>query len=254
MVLIFILMLGAFFVLWGVGSILGAVFWWDKYSKLQFLFPLAKHFPWQIDVHDWIRDAHGDKGVRIYVLITSLIIAVLGIWLSAAIIKDSVERVQIADFPQAQKGDTVPFAGGELTLEEIGKPESFTAQRFNLDKNRYEEVEVKADMYGESLLMVKATLINSSSDMLSIVHEDLKFYAKPSEEGNDINGRSVVDGYLYHDNPIELAVGESVPVWFWLSLTKEEQQQPFWFVLQYGNTGCILGRRTGPYEIHIVPE
>ncbi len=55
----------------------------------------------------------------------------------------------------------------------------------------------------------------------------------------------------YHDNAIELSVGESVPVWFGISLTKEEQSQPFWFVLQYGSTGCVLGARSGALEIHI---
>lgn len=114
------------------------------------------------------------------------------------------------------------------------------AKRFNVDKNRYEEIEVKADMYRESLLLIKTTLTNNGSDTLHIVHEDLKFYAKPAEEGYNINGRSSVDGYLYHSDKIELAAGESVPVWFWMSLTEEEWGQFFSYVLQYGKTGCVL--------------
>lgn len=65
----------------------------------------------------------------------------------------------------------------------------------------------------------------------------MKFYAKP-EEGNNINGRSVVDGYLYQTDDIKLAIGESVPIFFWMSLTKEEQQLYVSLVLQYGKTGC----------------
>jgi len=160
-------------------------------------------------------------------------------------IKSTSEWVQIVDFPQIWEGDTVSFAGGELALEDVGFPDGFTATRFNLDKNRYEEVEVEADMRGGIFLLVKTTLTNNSSGTLSFVHEDLKFYAKPEEEGRNIKGHAAVDGYLYHDNPIELAAGESVPIWFWMSFTDEEElHQRYAYVLQYGSTGCLL---TPPY-------
>ncbi|MBD5452557.1 MAG: hypothetical protein HDR25_07955 [Lachnospiraceae bacterium] len=232
----------------GVILFVNTVFRWDRFSQN---FPL-KHYPiWKVNTTKYIYETYGDKALRKYLLFLSFVFIALGIWCVVLITKDITERVQIADFPQIQKGDTVSFAGGELTLDHVGKPEGFMAKRFNIDKNRYEEVEVKADAYDETMLLVMTTLTNNSTETLSIVHEDLKFYAKPPEEGNNIKGRAAVDGYLYHDDPIELAAGESVPVWFWLSLTKEEEKQPFWFVLQYGSTGCILGARSGPLEIHI---
>ena len=239
--------------IWGMSCFLGAVFWWDSYSQHPEFFPFAKQ-KWrilQVDTYQLAYETYGDKAVRKRVLFYSLLIMVVGIFGVVVTTKDFTERAQIADFPRIQKGDTVSFAGGELTLEHVGKPEGFMAKRFNIDKNRYEEIEVKADAYDETMLLVMTTLTNNSTGTLSIVHEDLKFYAKPPEEGNNIKGRAAVDGYLYHDDPIELAAGESVPVWFWLSLTKEEEKQPFWFVLQYGSTGCVLGARSGPLEIHI---
>lgn len=247
---IIIIMLLTF--IWGMLCFLGVVFWWDSYSQHPEFFPLAKRRRWQIDGYELTYETYGDKAVRKLVFFRALFIMVVGISGVVVAAKDFTERVQIADFPQIQKGDTVSFAGGELTLEHVGKPEGFMAKRFNIDKNRYEEVEVKADAHDETMLLVMTTLTNNSTGTLSIVHEDLKFYAKPTEEGNNIKGRAAVDGYLYHDDPIELAAGESVPVWFWISLTKEEEKKPFWFVLQYGSTGCVLGARSGPLEIHIL--
>ena len=228
--------------IWGISCFLGAAFWWNSYSQHPEFFPFAKR-KWrilQVDTYQLAYETYGDKAVRKHVLFNALLIMVVGIIGVVVTTKDFTERVQIVDFPQIQKGDTVSFAEGELTLDRVEKPKSFTAIRFNLDKNRYEEVEVEADMRGESLLLVKTTLTNNGSGMLSIVQEDLKFYAKPVEEGNNIKGHAVVDGYLYHDNAIELAAGESVPVWFWMSLTEEEQSQPLVFVLQYGKTGCVI--------------
>ncbi len=231
------IIVGIILIIAGFVFFVNTAFRWDSFSQR---FPLKFYPKWKINMTEYIYDTYGEKGLRKYLFVLSFLIIALGIWGCALGTKDMTERVQISDFPRIWIGDTVSFAGGELMLEEVGLSEGFTAMRFNLDKNQYEEVEVKADMHDEHMLLAKATLRNNGSDALRIVHEDLKFYAKPPEEGSNINGRSAVDGYLYHDNAIELAPGESVPVWFWLSLTEEELNQFFWFVLQYGGTGCLI--------------
>lgn len=240
MLTIFFVAVGIFNVVWGARSFFRAAFRWEEYSQHPEQFPLAKRHIWQIDSYGLLYETYGEKAVRKSVLFWSAVIVVIGILLTAAILKDNADWGRIEDYPQAWQGDAISFAGGTLTIEDVGVSEGFTAKRFNVDKNRYEEVEVKADMYGEGLLLIKTTLTNNSKDTLRIVHEDLKFYAKPAEEGHNINGRSSVDGYLYHSDDIELAVGESVPVWFWMSLTEEEWGQFFSYVLQYGKTGCVL--------------
>lgn len=237
---IFFFAVCAFLVIWGISGILGAVFWWDKYSQHPGLFPLESHRRKWIDIHRWLYEAYGDKAVRKYVLFCSVFIVILGIWIPAAIIKENAKREQILEYSQLWQGETISFAGGALTLEAVEWSDGFTAKRFNVDKNRYDEVEVKADMHGEDMFLFKTVLTNNSSDTLSIVQEDLKFYAKPAEEGHNIKGRSAVDGYLHHDDAIELSVGESVPAWFWVSLTEEEERQLLVFVLEYGSTGCVL--------------
>lgn len=238
--MIIMIILMAIVFIYGLCSFLGAVFWWDKYSQHPKLFPGAKHYIWQIDVNGWLYEAYGDKAVRKFVLFWSVVMMVMGILIPAAIMRENAERGQILEYSQIWPGETVSFAEGELTFETVEWSESFTAKRFNVDKNRYDEVEVKADTFHEDMLLFKTTLTNNGSDTLNIVQEKLKFYAKPAEEGNNINGRSVVDGYLYHDNAIELAAGESVPAWFWISLSEEEEMMPLVFVLEYGRTGCVI--------------
>ena len=240
MLKIVLVVMGVFWCVWGTACFLGAVFWWDRYSQYPKLFPFAKLLPWHIDPYKWAYETYGDKAVRKSVLLQALLPVVAGIIIVVVVSKDNAERGRIEDYQQVQQGEHVSFAGGELTLEEAEMSESFTAMRFNMDENRYEEAEVKADMYEEDMLLLKTTLTNNSSDMLRIVQEDLKFYAKPAEEGNNINGQAVVDGYLYHSDAIELDVKESVPVWFWISLTEEEQKQPHAYVLEYGTTGCVI--------------
>ena len=228
---------GIIFIIIGLIIFVNAVFRWDSYSQN---LPLENYPKWKVNTTKYIYETYGDKALRKYLLFLSFVFIALGIWFGVLRTKDITERVQIVDFPQIWLGDTVSFAGGELMLEHVEISEGFTAMRFNIDKNRYEEVEVKADTYDESMLLFKTTLTNNSNGTLSIMHEDLKFYAKPPEEGNNIKGHSVVDGYLFHDDAIELTAGESVSVWFWMSLTEEELNQFFWFVLQYGNTGCLV--------------
>ena len=224
------------FIIIGLIIFVNAVFRWDSYSQN---LPLENYPRWKVNTTKYIYEAYGDKALRKYLLFLSFVFIALGIWFGVLRTKDITERVQIADFPQIWRGDTVSFAGGELALEQLGISEGFTAMRFNIDKSRYEEVEVKADARDETMFLVMTTLTNDSTGTLSIVHEDLKFYAKP-EEGNNIKGHAVVDGYLFHENAIELAAGESIPVWFWTSFTEEELKQSYLLVLQYGNTGCLV--------------
>ena len=238
MELIWLIIIGIILILFGLFILVNITFRWDRFSQK---FPLEWYPKWKVNMTKYVYETYGDKGLRKYFLFLFFLFTGIGILFCVRGTKEMAERGQIEDFPQIWEGDTVPFAGGMLTLDEVGMPDRFTAMRFNLDENRYEEVEVKADMHGEHMLLFKTRLTNNSSETLRIVHEDLKFYAKPPEEGNNINGRAAVDGYLYHDNPIELEAGERVSVWFWLSLTEEELNQSFWFVLQYGSTGCLVG-------------
>lgn len=234
MITIFSILLGVILIIWGLVCFWRTVFRWDSYSQN---FPLENIPKWKINMTKYLYITYGDKAVRKYILVMSLAFVVLGICFPVMVVKDTVERGQINGFPQVWQGETTPFAGGELTLDEVCISESFTAKRFNVDENRYEEVEVKADSYNEDMLLIKATFTNNSGSTLTLRQEDMKFYAKP-EEGNNINGRSVVDGYLYQTDDIELAIGESVPIFFWMSLSKEEQQLYVSLVLQYGKTGC----------------
>lgn len=238
------IVLGVFLTVWGLGCFLGAVFWWDQYSLHPKFFPLTNHRRrfWQIDIHKWAYETYGDKALRKSVIIPSLAIVLFGIGMITAFLKDDAQRGQISAYLQVWQGETASFAGGELIFEEAEVSGGFMVKRFNMDQNQYEEVEVTADTYEEDILLLKTTLTNNSGGTLHIVPEDLRFYAKLAEEGTDnsINGHAVVDGYLYYSDAIELAAGESMPVWFWMSLTKEEWEQPHAFVLQYGGTGCVI--------------
>lgn len=234
------IMVGVVCTIYGLVCFLCAVLKWDGYSQHPKLFPCAGVFRWKVDMYGWLYDAYGDKAVRKCVLMMSLAFVVFGIYLPVAMVRDDAERRQIDSYPQVRQGETFSIAGGELTLEDVGIAEGFMANRFNVDKDRYEEVKVGADMYGEVMLLLKATLTNNGDGTLTVLREDIKFYAKP-EEGHNIKGQLAVDGYLDKTGKIELAEGESVPIFFWLSLSKEEQKQNFTMVLQYGGTGCRIG-------------
>lgn len=217
---------------------LRAVFSWDSYS---WHFPRKHILPWKRDITKWVYEAYGDRAVRKYVIFESLFIMVLGICTSVALVKDNAQRGRIDGYPQVHQGESVAFAGGELTLGEMEINKSFTAKRFNVDSGRYEEVEVKVNTHSDTMLLVKTTLTNNSDDTLVILQENLKCYLKPNE-GHNINGRTAINGYLYITDEIELAQGESMPIFFWLTLSKEQRYQaPTVMVLEYGKTGCRIG-------------
>lgn len=235
-----IVMVGVVMAIGGLVCFLFALLRWDQYSQYPKFFPLASTAPWKVDVHKSLYETYGDKAVRKYVLITSLVFVILGIWMSVGVLRDDAERKQIYTYPQVWQGDIVPFAGGELTMGEMDISGKFTAIRFNVDENRYEEVEVKTDMPGEALLLLNTTLTNNNDDTLTILLDDIEFFAKPVDEGNNIKGRMAVNGYLNQTGKIELDAGESVPISFWISFSKEERKRDFMLVIQCDGTGCRL--------------
>ena len=232
--------IGAFMTIYGLVCFLGAVFKWDKYSLHPKLFPLGQSAPWKADMYGWLYDTYGDKAVRKGVLLSSLIFVFLGIALPVAMVRDDAERGRIDSYPVVRQGETFSIAGGELTLEEAGVADGFTAIRFNVDMERYEEVEVKADVSGEIMLLFQGTFTNNSESTLFIRREDIEFYAK-LDEGHNIKGQSVVDGYYVKTGEAEVSAGESVSFFFWLSLSKDEWKQDFTMVLRYGETGYRIG-------------
>lgn len=238
-----IVIVGMVLAIYGLVRFLSALLRWDGYSQHPNFLSLASILivPWKIDVHKWLYETYGDKAVRKYVLITSLVLVILGIWMSVGVLRDDAERKQIDTYPQVRQGDIVSFAGGELTMGEMDiSNKGFMANRFNVDEDRYEEVEVKADMYGEIMLLLETTLTNNNDDTLTVLLDDIEFFAKPVEEGNNIKGRMVVDGYLNRTGKLELGAGESVPISFWISFSEEERKRDFMLVIQCDGTGCRM--------------
>ena len=216
-------------VVWCIVLLLLAIFRWDW---------LSRHPRLYLDRFGRWRGAEYDSNIRIKTIIKLCIILGL-VGVVTAVIANNYRNIQkLADYIQANAGEALPLAGGELVFDGRVEGNEIVIVRNNAATGLFGNYIVSADThdYEEALVAFTGIFTNTTDQTLVVSSKDIKMSGIPTDTGHGyiFKGFWMADHKTDRDGNMQLAPGESAFLYFWAVLNKDEKTYPYAYVVQDG--------------------